>query len=87
VLEAFDWYELQQDGLGAKFLSELDNFFFTLLKNPKAYSYYQKPVRSGMIQRFPYAVVFETIGETIIVYSVFMAKQDPVKKRTKSLLQ
>ncbi|HEY2726162.1 MAG TPA: type II toxin-antitoxin system RelE/ParE family toxin [Parafilimonas sp.] len=83
VIEAYDWYELQRQGLGIEFLNELEIFYQKLLQNPHIHSYYQKPVRSGKIERFPYVVVYEIFNEVIIVYSVFMAKQNPANKRTK----
>ncbi len=82
IIEAFDWYELQQEGLGLKFLSDLELLYSTLLINPHIYSYYEKPVRQGLLKKFPYQVVYEVLNEKIIVYSVFMAKQNPSKKRT-----
>jgi toxin ParE1/3/4 len=81
VIEAFDWYEEQRAGLGEEFLYELDEFYKGLLDNPKTHSYYEKPVRQGKIKRFPYLVVYEIIDKTIIVYSVFMSKRNPDKKR------
>ena len=82
ILEAYDWYELQQKGLGADFLAELDSFYKGLQSNPKTYSYYIKPIRQGKINRFPYLVVYEIFETTIVVYSVFMARQNPVRKRS-----
>ncbi len=82
TVEAYDWYELQQDGLGLKFLSDLSDFYSSLLQNPHKYSYYEKPVRQGLLNKFPYQVVYEIFDEKIIIYSVFMAKQNPNKKRT-----
>ncbi len=81
IIEAFDWYELQEEDLGLKFLSDLELFNSTLLINPHIYSYYEKPVRQGLLKKFPYQVVYEVLDEKIIVYSVFMAKQNPSKKR------
>ncbi len=52
------------------------------LANPNIYSYYDKPVREGKLNRFPYTVIYEVFDSTIIIYSVFMANQDPAKKRT-----
>jgi len=57
ILEAYDWYELQREGLGAEFLDELESFYSTLLQNPNSYGYYDRPVRQGKIDRFPYVVV------------------------------
>jgi len=82
IIEAYDWYELQRVGLGLEFLNELDTFYDSLQRNPHTYSFYEKPVREGKIKRFPHSVVYEVIKTTIVIYSVFMVKQDPSKKRT-----
>ena len=82
IIEAYDWYELQKEGLGVDFLNELEDFCDNLLRNPFSYSYFEKPVREGKINRFPYTVVYEILGTAIVIYSVFMVKQNPDKKRT-----
>jgi toxin ParE1/3/4 len=81
VLEAFDWYELQREGLGVEFLNEAEAFYTSMLLNPSSYGFYDKPVRQGKIDRFPYVVVFEIFEESVVVYSVLMTRQDPNKKR------
>jgi toxin ParE1/3/4 len=83
IIEAYDWYEMQREGLGAEFLEELEHLYEVLLNNPHTYSYYEEPVRQGKINRFPYLVVYEVFDTLIIIYSVFMTKQDPNKKRTR----
>lgn len=82
IIEAYDWYESQKEGLENEFLQELESFHSNLLQNPLSHSYYDKPVRQGKLARFPYNVVYEVIEFKIVVYSVFMNKQDPNKKRT-----
>ncbi len=82
ILEAYDWYESQKEALGLDFLNELDNFYKRLLQNPDIFSYYEKPVREGKLNRFPYTVIYEIFESVIVVYSVFMAKQNPDKKRS-----
>ena len=82
IFEAYDWYDVQREGLGLEFLEELDVFYASLIRNPFSYSFYDEPVRQGRLNRFPYTVVFEVIESKIIVYSVFMIRQDPSKKRT-----
>lgn len=82
IIEAYDWYESQQKGLGEDFIGELENFYSQLSIHPSAFSYYEIPVRQGKIKRFPYVVVFEVFDHEIVVYSVFMTKRDPEKKRS-----
>jgi|SRR5579872_1986027 len=83
VSEAFDWYESRKAGLGHEFLNELEAFCFRLLDNPLTHSFFDEPVRQGVLNRFPYCIVYEVFENLVVVYSVFMAKQDPAKKRTK----
>ena len=85
ILESYDWYETIKEGLGTRFLYELEGFYEKLILSPKAHSYYNKPVRQGKIKKFPFVVVYELFDHTntIVVYSVFMTKQDPSKKRSK----
>lgn len=82
IIEAYDWYEAQRDGLGAEFLLELEIFYTSLQRNPATYSYYEKPVRQGTLDRFPCTVVYETFDQVIVIYSVFMYRQNPDKKRS-----
>lgn len=82
IIEAYDWYELQREGLGLEFLDELEQFYTSLQRNPQSYSYFDDPVREGKIARFPYTVVYEVIEASIVVYSVFMTSQDPSSKRS-----
>jgi toxin ParE1/3/4 len=83
ILDAYDWYELTRKGLGEEFLEELEIFFDQLLVNPKTHSYYQKPVRSGVLSRFPYSVTYEIAEKKVFIYSVFMSRQQPSKRRLK----
>lgn len=83
IIDASDWYNEQKEGLGNEFIVELDAFFNTLLLNPSVYSYFEKPVRQGKIDRFPYIIIYEVFDDLIVVYSVFMAKRNPSRKRSK----
>ena len=82
IIEAYDWYETQREGLGMEFLNELEDLYNSLLRNPHAYAYYEEPVRQERIKRFPYTVVYEIFDSLIVVYCVFMIRQDPSKKRS-----
>lgn len=80
VLDAFNWYESREDGLGYRFLSELDDFYDKLERHPEAYSYVNETLREGKLVHFRYLVIFEIQGDKVIVFKVFHAKQDPSKK-------
>ncbi len=37
IVEAFEWYEDQKNGLGMEFLDELESFYSILHANPNTY--------------------------------------------------
>jgi toxin ParE1/3/4 len=53
IIEAYDWYDLQREGLGNEFLEELEYFYSSLESNPASHTYYEKPIRQGKLKRFP----------------------------------
>lgn len=82
IINAVDWYESKQMGLGADFLNYLDGYFQTL-KNGKAFfEIKRKPVfRELPLKRFPFVIIYEKYKEEIIVYSVFNTHQNPKHKK------
>jgi len=74
---------MKRKGLGYELLEEFSKLIKESLINPKTHSYYSKPVRSGVLKRFPYSVSYEIINNKIFIYSVFMFRQRPSKRRLK----
>lgn len=82
IIDAIEWYESKQVGLGADFLNYLDGYFQTL-KNAKAtFELKRKPVfRELPLKRFSFVIIYEEFQDQIIVYSVFNTYQAPEKKK------
>ena len=51
IFEAYDWYELQREGLGIEFLMELEIFYTTLQRNPDTYYLLSKTCTAGAIRQ------------------------------------
>jgi hypothetical protein len=81
--EAFDWYNVQQPGLGNKFLDFVDRKIKLIEVNPEHYQKRFKDVRVGVLERFPYVIHFKLEGNKIIVLSFYSSKRNPkeVRKR------
>jgi plasmid stabilization system protein ParE len=77
------WYEEQEDGLGEEFLAEVHRRFTELAGQPDVWpvwpgSYAERyPVRRRLLHRFPYAIAYQTVGDTIVVVAVAADKQRP----------
>jgi toxin ParE1/3/4 len=85
VEDGYLWYESQREGLGEIFLESLDQAKQAITNNPKTYRIrYKKKVRSYIMARFPYMILYVVEGKNINVISVFNTNQHSQKwkKRT-----
>ena len=78
--EAYDWYELQQPGLGDLFLLDVESCYDKLEAWPIAYIKIKRNFRQIVLKTFPYVLVFEVIKNEVIVYAVFHTSRSPRKK-------
>ena len=80
IIEAYQYYENKQSGLGEKFLKQLDLYLEKICQNPKHFAIKRKNYREVYLRKFPYLIIFEIEKMKIIVYSVFNTPQNPEKK-------
>jgi hypothetical protein len=80
LLLAVQWYELQQKGLGEKFLKEYENLEYYIGLNPKLFPEKYKTIRQASMNKFPYVVLFRIVGKSIRVISIFNCHQNPKKR-------
>jgi len=78
VDDAFNWYEDQQPGLGDKFIEEVEVCYEHLRVNPWRYSFINHQYRRIKTNRFPYIIMYEIEGDTVIVTNVRHTKQKPL---------
>lgn len=79
ILEAFNYYEEELEGLGERFLNELDKVILSINLAPNGFKNFHI-YRQIPFDVFPYILLYEVIEKTLIVYAVFKTPQDPQKK-------
>ncbi|MEB8430776.1 type II toxin-antitoxin system RelE/ParE family toxin [Cocleimonas sp. KMM 6892] len=57
--EAFEYYESIQEGLGFRFLNELNHSKLRIIKFPKSYVRIGQFTRRCLIQSFPYSLIYQ----------------------------
>ena len=82
LAESALWYEDQQVGLGVQFLDEYQNVIRRILAAPTLYGRVEttrskRNLRRRSFKRFPYYVIYEQLGEEIVVLAVAHAKRRP----------
>ena len=75
---AYRWYDGQKQGLGEDMLEEFDNTCSHLLQYPFAFPLKHASCRQCPLNRFPYVVLYEVKGNSIVVFSVFHTRKRPV---------
>ena len=80
--DAYWYYESKQPGLGERFLEELLQRYFDISRHPEYFTFIdeQKIIRDIRLKHFPYLVVYEIIGDTVVVYSVHNCYRNPDKR-------
>ena len=84
-LDAFHWYEEQQDGLGRRFEDAIERQLFRIIENPDSYPIKKYQLRESKVENFPYLVVYKIYPSQriILIVSVFHTSRKPSKKYRK----
>lgn len=80
-MNAFSWYEEHQVGLGDRFLESVESCLDLIMQDPERYAVVHQGYRRALVRRFPFAIFFESIEETVTIYSVFHCSRDPKEWR------
>ena len=80
VKEAFLYYENKSQGLGERFLAQVENCFKRIILNPEQFPRRYRSYREAVVNKFPYVVIYNLRSERIIILSVFNTWKDPKKK-------
>ena len=71
------WYEEQHEGLGARFIAEVDGTFRRIQANPLAFTLVRGKLRRALLHRFPFCVFYALTDQHIVVVAVLHAARDP----------
>jgi len=79
--EAADWYDGQQPGHGDVFLQAVEACLSRIERLPRAFPEGEAGVRSALLRRFPYVVLFRIAEKRIEVLAVWHGRRDPRSRR------
>ncbi|WP_114781354.1 type II toxin-antitoxin system RelE/ParE family toxin [Botryobacter ruber] len=80
VKEAYAWYEEKQQGLGERFLTQIDRYLSFIGSNPYVYpSRYGNELHVAPVKLFPYLIVYwvDESKKIVFVVSVFHTSRKP----------
>jgi plasmid stabilization system protein ParE len=77
ILDGFVDYEQCLEGLGERFLDEVNISFDRIESNPYLYQEIEEGIRRSITHTFPYIVFYTIEKDMIFVLAVIHAAQDP----------
>ncbi len=84
AVDAYEYYQKKQPGLGERFLDVLAERYLDLSLHPSHYGFIKEDplniLRDVRLEKFPYVVVFELSASEVIVYAIFNTKRNPLRK-------
>ncbi len=85
-IEAYEWYEEKQTGLGDRFAVAITKMIGSITDNPEIYGTKErKTFREATIKDFPFIIVYKLllIKELVVISSIHHTKKHPGKKYRK----
>lgn len=77
ILDGYLSYEEKQEGLGLRFMDEIEQAFDRILPNPFLYQEVETDIRRAVAHTFPYLVFYTFDEQTIQILAVIHGSQDP----------
>ncbi len=77
ILDGYIWYENREEGLGSRFIEELESAFNRVAANPMSYQEAEPDIRRSVTHVFPYLVFFSFDDDAVYVLAVIPASQNP----------
>lgn len=77
VDDAVEWYDSQSQGLGIRFLDDLDRTIRRIAAFPLSYTEIEPDLRRCLLTRFPYGIIYGIDSDTIIVIAVAHLHRKP----------
>ncbi len=77
ILNGYLSYEEKQEGIGLRFMAEIEQAFDRILPNPFLYQEVEADIRRAVTHTFPYLVFYTFDEQTLQILAVIHGSQDP----------
>ena len=79
--ESIEFYENRSKGLGKQYLNYLKSYLKVLKTNPEFFEIKKQPCyRELTLVKFPFVIIYEILGNEIIIHSVFHTSRNPQRR-------
>ena len=75
--EAIQYYEQQAEGLGSRFIADVEDTIGRMLAFPEAWGRFTPNTRRAVLEVFPYGIIYYFDGTEIYILAVMHLKRKP----------
>jgi hypothetical protein len=83
LLEAVENYNDQKEGLGFEFSDEIRATIERIIQYPEAWLLISTRTRRCRTKRFPYGVVYQVRGKTLLIIAIMHLRREPQYWKTR----
>lgn len=76
-MDAIVYYNMQSEGLGFEFAAEVRRTIERIIQYPEAWTKLSKRTRRCRTNRFPYGIIYQVRGETLLIVAVMHLSRNP----------
>ncbi len=83
--DAIAYYNIQRNGLGFEFAKEVSHTINRIIEHPEAWTTvsFSTRTRQCITDRFPYSIVYQVRGETLLIVAVMHHRRNPKTWRSR----
>lgn len=74
---SYEWYEDKLQGLGDRFLSELEDGYKAIQNFPDTWATFQYGFKRYILNRFPFSILYKSTGKEIFIIAVMHNSRKP----------
>ena len=77
IKSSYDWYQLQANGLGDDFVSELESAFETIASMPETWPKFGISFHRFLLSKFPFSIIYEINHDIVHVLAIMHNSKRP----------
>jgi len=77
LIDSSEYYETKSEGLGHKFLEQIESSLSKIVEDPKAWRKISTNVRKCLVNRFPYNLLYVIEKQRILIVAVMPTRRRP----------
>jgi hypothetical protein len=77
MIASAQYYEARSEGVGRRFLGEVDHALLVIADSPQSWPYLWGAVRRYLLSQFPFAVLYQVYEDHVYILAIMHLSRNP----------